>query len=106
MTLMTTDVDRVSDFAWHIFSLVDAPIEIVIGTWFLYNLLGMLIRFPRTSALPNSFLQGVSCFFGLAVTCLFLPMNHYAGKVVVGESTELAFPSYQPPDIPQVHKRT
>lgn len=22
MTLMTTDVDRVSDFAWHIFSLV------------------------------------------------------------------------------------
>jgi len=27
---------------------------------------------------------GVSCFFGLAVTCLFLPMNHYAGKVVVG----------------------
>jgi len=26
---------------------------------------------------------GVSCFFGLAVTCLFLPMNHWAGKVVV-----------------------
>ena len=22
MTLMTTDVDRVSDFAWHVFSLV------------------------------------------------------------------------------------
>ncbi|KDR79985.1 hypothetical protein GALMADRAFT_242167 [Galerina marginata CBS 339.88] len=66
MTLMTTDVDRVSDFAWHVFSIVDAPIEIVIGTWFLYSLLG------------------VSCFFGLAVTCLFLPMNHYAGKVVVG----------------------
>ncbi|PPQ81930.1 hypothetical protein CVT25_013778 [Psilocybe cyanescens] len=71
MTLMTTDVDRVSDFAWHVFSLVDAPIEIVIGTWFLYNLLG------------------VSCFFGLAVTCLFLPMNHYAGKVVVGAQENL-----------------
>ena len=28
--------------------------------------------------------SGVSCFFGLAVSCLFLPMNHYAGKVVVG----------------------
>ncbi|KAF8178248.1 multidrug resistance-associated ABC transporter [Pholiota molesta] len=68
MTLMTTDVDRVSDFAWHVFSLVDAPIEIVIGTIFLYSLLG------------------VSCFFGLAVTCLFLPMNHYTGKVVVGNS--------------------
>lgn len=42
MTLMTTDVDRVSDFAWHFFSLIDAPIEIVIGTVFLYNLLGTL----------------------------------------------------------------
>ncbi|KAF8955330.1 multidrug resistance-associated ABC transporter [Flammula alnicola] len=71
MTLMTTDVDRVSDFAWHVFSLVDAPIEIAIGTIFLYNLLG------------------VSCFFGLAVTCLFLPMNHYAGKVVVGAQENL-----------------
>jgi len=42
MTLMTTDVDRVSEFAWHFFSLIDAPIEIIIGTIFLYNLLGML----------------------------------------------------------------
>lgn len=59
MTLMTTDVDRVSDFSWHVFSLVgklatfvvtlpnlmlrsakDAPVEIVIGTLFLYRLLG------------------------------------------------------------------
>lgn len=65
MTLMTTDVDRVSEFAWHMFSLVDAPIEIVIGAIFLYQLLG------------------VSSFIGLAVTCLFLPLNHFAGKVVV-----------------------
>ncbi|KAF5371584.1 hypothetical protein D9758_003437 [Tetrapyrgos nigripes] len=65
MTLMTTDVDRVSEFAWHLFALVDSPIELVIGTLFLYKLLGY------------------SCFFGLAVTCLFLPMNHFAGKVVV-----------------------
>lgn len=65
MTLMTTDVDRVSEFAWHMFSLVDAPIEIVIGTIFLYRLLG------------------VSCFFGLAVTCVFLPVNHFASKVVI-----------------------
>jgi hypothetical protein len=59
MTLMTTDVDRVSDFSWHMFSLVgaspscyaltvcdpydikDSPIEIAIGTYFLYTLLGM-----------------------------------------------------------------
>ncbi|TDL25136.1 multidrug resistance-associated ABC transporter [Rickenella mellea] len=71
MTLMTTDVDRVSEFAWHLFSLVDSPIEIVIGSYFLYSMLG------------------VSCFFGLAVTCLFLPMNHYAGKVVVAAQDNL-----------------
>ncbi|KAI0631359.1 ABC transporter type 1, transmembrane domain-containing protein [Trametes polyzona] len=71
MTLMTTDVDRISEFAWHLFTIVDAPIEIVIGTLFLYSLLG------------------VSCFFGLAVTCLFLPMNHFAGKVVVGAQENL-----------------
>ncbi|KAI0631355.1 hypothetical protein C8Q77DRAFT_202931 [Trametes polyzona] len=66
-----TDVDRISEFAWHLFTIVDAPIEIVIGTLFLYSLLG------------------VSCFFGLAVTCLFLPMNHFAGKVVVGAQENL-----------------
>ena len=71
MTLMTTDVDRVSEFSWHLFTIIDAPIEILIGTLFLYSLLG------------------VSCFFGLAVTCLFLPMNHFAGKVVVGAQDNL-----------------
>ncbi|KAJ1311227.1 hypothetical protein OPQ81_009727 [Rhizoctonia solani] len=70
-TLMTTDVDRVSEFSWHFFSLVDAPIEIIIGTFFLYTLLG------------------VSCFFGLAVTCLFLPMNHFASKVVIDAQDNL-----------------
>ena len=40
MTLMTTDVDRVADFSWHAFALVDAPIEIIIGTYYLYHLLG------------------------------------------------------------------
>lgn len=34
-------------------------------------------------------LLGVSCFFGLAVTCLFLPLNHFAGKVVVGAQENL-----------------
>ncbi|KAL1948837.1 hypothetical protein VTO73DRAFT_10643 [Trametes versicolor] len=71
MTLMTTDVDRISEFAMHLFTIVDAPIEIVIGSWLLYSLLG------------------VSCFLGLAVTCLFLPMNHFAGKVVVGAQDNL-----------------
>lgn len=45
--------------------MLDSPIEILIGSYFLYTLLG------------------ISCFIGLAVTCLFLPMNHWAGKVVV-----------------------
>ncbi|KAG2008561.1 ATP-binding cassette transporter [Coprinopsis cinerea AmutBmut pab1-1] len=71
MTLMTTDVDRVSEFAWHLFTLVDSPIEIAIGTYFLYNLLG------------------VSCFYGLAVICLFLPLNHAAGKIFVGVQENL-----------------
>lgn len=31
----------------------------------------------------NLLFLGVSCFIGLAVTCLFLPMNHFAGKIVV-----------------------
>ncbi|KAH8810334.1 multidrug resistance-associated ABC transporter [Flagelloscypha sp. PMI_526] len=70
-TLFTTDADRVSDFAWHLFALIDAPIEIVVGTIFLYKLLG------------------VSCLVGLAVTCLFLPMNHWAGKVVLGAQDNL-----------------
>ena len=93
MTLMTTDVDRVSEFAWHLFTLVgacpaapsptssarrsrslaraDSPIEIAIGTVFLYKLLG------------------ASSFFGLAATCVFLPLNHFAGKVVVGAQDSL-----------------
>ncbi|KAF8324040.1 ATP-binding cassette transporter [Clavulina sp. PMI_390] len=65
MTLMTIDVDRVADFSWHLFNLIDAPIEIIIGTFYLYKLLGS------------------SCFLGLLVTCLFLPMNHFASKIVV-----------------------
>jgi hypothetical protein len=89
MTLMTTDVDRVSGFSWHIFTLVgalrvlavpatvllnchqDSPIEIIVGTVFLYSLLGS------------------SAFVGLAVTCLFLPLNHFAGKIVVGAQENL-----------------
>ncbi|KAH8986771.1 ATP-binding cassette transporter [Lactarius hatsudake] len=71
MTLMTTDVGRVGEFSWHIFTLVDSPIEIIIGTIFLYSLLGS------------------SAFVGLAVTCLFLPLNHFAGTVVVGAQENL-----------------
>jgi ABC-type bacteriocin/lantibiotic exporter with double-glycine peptidase domain len=50
---------------------IDAPVELVIGTIFLYSLLG------------------VSCLFGLLVTCLFIPLNHFAGKVIVNAQDNL-----------------
>ncbi|PSR83532.1 hypothetical protein PHLCEN_2v5686 [Hermanssonia centrifuga] len=71
MTLMTIDVSRVSALAWHIFYLFNTPIEIVVGTLFLYSLLG------------------VSCLFGLAVIILCLPLNHFTGSVVVGAQGKL-----------------
>ena len=71
MTLMTTDVDRVAGFAQHLFTIIDAPLEIVIATWFLYYLLGS------------------SCFVGLGVIILFLPLNHFAGSVVFGTQGKL-----------------
>lgn len=49
----------------------DSPIEIIVGAIFLYSLLGS------------------SAFVGLAVTCLFLPLNHFAGKIVIGAQDNL-----------------
>jgi len=46
-------------------------VELLVGTIFLYNLLG------------------VSCLFGLLVSCLFLPLNHFAGKVIVNAQDNL-----------------
>ena len=43
----------------------------MVGTIFLYSLLG------------------VSCLFGLLVTFLFLPLNHYAGMVIVNAQDNL-----------------
>ncbi|KAG8740134.1 hypothetical protein FRC10_004719 [Ceratobasidium sp. 414] len=41
-TLMTTDVDRVSQFHIYFYPLIDAPIELAIGTFFLYTLLVLI----------------------------------------------------------------
>ncbi|KAJ7349778.1 multidrug resistance-associated ABC transporter [Mycena albidolilacea] len=71
MTLMTTDIDRVARFTHQLFVIIDAPIEIAVGTIFLYNLLG------------------VSCFFGLGVAILCLPLNHFAGKTISGAQDNL-----------------
>ncbi|KAF9023271.1 ATP-binding cassette transporter [Hymenopellis radicata] len=66
MTLMTTDVDRLGMVGWHLFRLIDSPVQIAIGLFLC-----------------------VSCFFGLAVTCLFLPINHFAGGVLVNAQDKL-----------------
>ncbi|GAA97476.1 hypothetical protein E5Q_04155.1 [Mixia osmundae IAM 14324] len=62
MNLFSVDVDRISDFGVWSFSLVDAPLELLIGTVFLYRLLG------------------VSAILGILVNVLFLPLNHWAAK--------------------------
>ncbi|KAJ6612172.1 multidrug resistance-associated ABC transporter [Mycena sp. CBHHK59/15] len=71
MTLMTTDVDRVGNVTWYLFDLIDAPIEIAIGGYFLYRLLG------------------TSSLIGLAVTCLFSPFSHFATKGVCNAQESL-----------------
>ncbi|KAJ7737145.1 multidrug resistance-associated ABC transporter [Mycena maculata] len=71
MTLMTTDVDRVGEFSDQLFTIVDTPIELAIGAFFLYNLLG------------------ISAFFGLGVAVLSLPINNYAGKLVAAAQENL-----------------
>ncbi|CAK5268515.1 unnamed protein product [Mycena citricolor] len=60
MTLMTTDVDRIARLTEHLFFVFDVPIELTVGTIFLYQLLG------------------TSAFWGLAVALLCLPLNHIA----------------------------
>ncbi|BEI79510.1 hypothetical protein CcaverHIS002_0100390 [Cutaneotrichosporon cavernicola] len=65
MTLFTVDVDRIGDFVFHTFTLVDGPIEIVVASFFLLNLLGS------------------SALIGLLTTLLCLPLSHFASKVVV-----------------------
>ena len=76
MTLMTTDVNRVSGFGWHMLSLVgwwylllclkvylmlmlDAPMGILIGTFFLYDLLGMKFGLWSPVIFESSFFR---CF--------------------------------------------
>lgn len=62
LNLFSVDCDRVADSAGWSFSLIDAPVELIIGTIFLYQLLGY---------------AGIA---GLGVTVLFLPINHYTSK--------------------------
>lgn len=44
---------------------------------------------PLNPSHPVALALGVSCFFGLAVSCIGLPLNHFVGKVVVGAQDNL-----------------
>ena len=62
LNLFSVDCDRVGDSASYSFSVIDAPFELLIGTIFLYQLLGY------------------AGLVGIATTILFLPVNHYTSK--------------------------
>ncbi|GAA5830682.1 hypothetical protein JCM3770_005698, partial [Rhodotorula araucariae] len=60
--LFAIDSERVADFAVWSFSVFDAPIEILIGTIFLYSLIGY------------------AALIGISVAVFFLPLNNWASK--------------------------
>lgn len=71
VNLMSTDSARISDFASWWFVMIEAPIELCIGIYFLYTLLGW------------------SCFVGLMVMVITLPINHFNAKIFVKTQDQL-----------------
>ncbi|KAI7895791.1 P-loop containing nucleoside triphosphate hydrolase protein [Mucor mucedo] len=71
VNLMSTDSSRISDFAsfWSI--LIEAPMQLCIGTYFLFTLLGW------------------SSILGLAVMIVAVPINHLNSKLQIGTQTKL-----------------
>lgn len=63
VNLMGTDAGRVSDFAAVWFAIISAPLELITGFYFLYQLMG------------------VSCLYGLLVMIVILPINHFNAKI-------------------------
>lgn len=63
VNLMSTDSNRISEFFTWWFTFLEAPIELCIGIYFLYVLLG------------------VSSLLGLLVMVVTLPLNHFNAKV-------------------------
>ena len=62
LNLFSVDVDRISDFATWAYSAIDAPVELIIGTYFLYRLLGS------------------AALIGIAINVVFVPANHLASS--------------------------
>ncbi|KAF7377450.1 Multidrug resistance-associated ABC transporter [Mycena sanguinolenta] len=71
LTLMSQDVHRVSELSKHVYTLTDSPVQLVLGTWLLYSLLGS------------------SCFVGLAATLICLPLQHLTGKIIIRAQSAL-----------------
>lgn len=63
VNLMGTDASRISDFSALWISCISAPLELITGFYFLYQLIG------------------VACFFGLLVMIIILPINHFNAKI-------------------------
>jgi hypothetical protein len=80
MNLMTTDVDRIGDFAWHFFSIIDGPLEIVIASILLYSLLGQFQGLCWRHHILSVVQTGISSFFGLAALGVLLPITNLAAK--------------------------
>ncbi|KAG0185773.1 hypothetical protein DFQ28_008806, partial [Apophysomyces sp. BC1034] len=71
MNLMSTDASRIADFSSSWFILLEAPVEVTVGIYFLYNLLGY------------------SCFLGLLVMVISLPLNQYNSKLYASTQDRL-----------------
>ncbi|ORX49049.1 P-loop containing nucleoside triphosphate hydrolase protein [Hesseltinella vesiculosa] len=71
VNLMSTDSNRISEFSTWWFSILAAPTELCVGIFFLYQLLG------------------VSCFLGLLVMVVSLPINHFTTKFFSKSQDEL-----------------
>jgi ABC-type multidrug transport system fused ATPase/permease subunit len=63
VNLMGTDTSRISDFAAVWFALISAPIQLFVGVYFLYQLMG------------------VSCLYGLLAMIFIVPINHFNTKI-------------------------
>ncbi|KAF7369227.1 Multidrug resistance-associated ABC transporter [Mycena venus] len=71
LTLMSQDVHRVANLSRHVYTLTDSPVQLILGTWLLYSLLG------------------ISCFVGFAAALVCLPLQHFAGKIIIRTQSAL-----------------
>lgn len=63
VNLMSTDTGRISMFLLQWWMFISAPIELVVGFYFLYTLLGK------------------SCLLGIVVMIVVLPLNHFNARM-------------------------